>query len=147
MDLLIFPPFASLRIFFIFRKKIDIRKCGLFPPPQEKQGKKSCKWEFIICSLQNHRFHFGRFTVVLRRNTVCWLLKMFNMNIWTWTKWTLLPYYASFLCSSVSPFVKQPSCATVLYLPEKAGTPRQCSFFHSHWQKSLLAVSKDPADV
>lgn len=39
--IVVFPPFASLRIFFIFRKKINIRKSGFPPPiPKENQGKK-----------------------------------------------------------------------------------------------------------
>lgn len=98
-----FPLFASLRIFFIFRKKVNIRKYDF--PPKRNRGKKLSVGIYHLLTLKPQVSFWKVYSCTKKKH--CWWLKMFGM-------WTLLPYRMSSFCSSVSPFVKQPGCATLL---------------------------------
>lgn len=88
---------AFLRIFFIFRKKKKILR-NVASSPQEKQGKKlsvrmyhllTSKPQVLFCKVYS-----------CAKKTYCLLM---TKNVWYVDA---LPYHMSFLCSSVSPFVK-----------------------------------------
>lgn len=112
-----FPLFASLRIFFIFRKKVNIRKYDF--PPKRNRGKKLSVGIYHLLTLKPQVSFWKVYSCTKKKH--CWWLKMFGM-------WTLLPYRMSSFCSSVSPFVKQPGCAT-LFICQQGQEPQDSVLF------------------
>lgn len=117
LGILVFHLSASQESSFLLRKNVNIRKCDAF----FARKKKSSQWESIICSLQNWQVSSWKVYCCTKKK-YCSSLKMLGI-------WTLLSHCMSFSCSSVSLFVKQPSCVTLdsLYFPHRAGT--LCAFF------------------